>query len=70
MYLVGRIFKQNIIHSDGVRESHVVSKTFDVEQLLPGEHYLEDDGTRFIEDIPRADVRTVKSKLNRFTNIA
>lgn len=34
----------------------MVSKTFDVEQLPPGEHYLEDDGTRFMNDIPHADV--------------
>ena len=42
--------------SDGVRESHVVSKTFDVEQLPPDEQYHEDDGTRFIRDIPHAHV--------------
>ena len=34
----------------------MVSKTFDVEQLPPDEQYHEDDGTRFISDIPHADV--------------
>ena len=41
---------------DGVRESFVVTKTFDVEQLDTGDMGLADDGTLFIDDIPANEV--------------
>ena len=41
---------------DGVRESHVVTKAFDVEQIDNGEMTMADDGTLFIDDIPANEV--------------
>lgn len=37
---------------DGVRESHVVSKTFEVEDVRPDFVNPEEDGMGFMTDIP------------------
>ena len=39
-----------------MRESFVVTKTFDVEQIDNGDMHMRDDGTLFIDDIPANEV--------------
>ena len=41
----------------------MVTKTFEVEQLAPEYQEREDDGTRFMDDIPIADVSLVPAAI-------
>lgn len=51
---------------DGIRESHVVSKAFDVNQVEPDYVNAEEDGMGFINDIPGNYVCTYA--FDHFTN--
>ncbi len=42
---------------DGIRESHVVSKAFDVDQVEPDFVNAEEDSLGFMNDIPQNFVR-------------
>ena len=41
---------------DGLRESHIMTKTFDVEQLATSPTGPQDDGLNFMNDIPANEV--------------
>lgn len=56
--------KVHYIHCrDGIRESHVVSKTFDVQQVEPDYVNPDEDGMGFMNDIPQTVVRMSQSNI-------